>query len=132
MSHLCAFIFARGTAQHLKGIRKKRLCGGFHLVISLSDAPILASPHPERGRINNGAKEESVSWTCLLSAAWEIRHVCQPIIRLPLQIPVQKANKTQLSKPKEIERIGLGWSQLRPPAAASNQLFLQVLQSHHS
>ena len=47
MSHLHACICEGGTAQHLKSIRKERLCGGFHLVISLSDTPILGSPHPE-------------------------------------------------------------------------------------
>lgn len=110
MSHLRSCIFERGTVQHLKGIQKERPCGGFCLVISLSDTLILRSPHLERARINNPAKEESVSWTSLLSAACKIGHVFKPINSLPLQTPTQKANKTHLLKPKEIKHMGLGWS----------------------
>lgn len=94
-----------------------------------SDSGISTTKQPW---INNAAKEECASWTPLLSTACKIRHVFKPLISLPLQTPIQKANKTQLLKPKEIKRTGLGWSQLCPPVAVSTQLLLQTLQSHHS
>lgn len=84
----------------------ERLCGCFHLVISLSDILILESP--EWAQINNLEKEESVTWTLLISTACSTHNVFKPISSLALQTPVQKANRTQLLKPKDVKWVGFG------------------------
>lgn len=96
------------TELHLKRIWMERLCGCFHLVVSLSDTLILESPHPDWAQINNLGKEGSVSRTSLISTACSILHVFKPISSLPLQTPLQKANRTQLLKPKGIKCVESG------------------------
>lgn len=91
---------------HLKRIWMERLCGCFPLVNSLSDILLLESP--EWAQINNLEKEESVSWTLLISAACNTHNVFKSISSLPLQTPVQKANRTQLLKPKDIKWVRFG------------------------
>lgn len=109
-----------------KGFEWKGFCGCFYLVISLSHTDlisarlILESPYPEWAQINNPGKEESVSWTSDISAACNTQHVFKPISSLPLRTPVQKANRTQLLKPKHIKCVGFGCAlQVLCPASYS-------------
>lgn len=102
---------------HLKRIWMERLCGCFHLLISLTHwfwNLCTQSEHKQHG------KEESVFWTSFISAAPNIHFVFKPIFSLPLQTPVQKANMTQLLKPKDNKCVGLGCAlQVLCPASYS-------------